>query len=54
VRERLQIRPGDHLRYIIDKNGVRLEKDSPRDADDPFATFTEWASEADEKAYADL
>jgi len=22
--------------------------------DDPFVTFTEWASEADEKAYADL
>ena len=22
--------------------------------DDPFATFTEWASDADERAYADL
>jgi antitoxin PrlF len=54
VRERLQIRPGDHLRYIIDKDGVRLEKETPREADDPFATFTEWGSEADEEAYADL
>jgi antitoxin PrlF len=54
VRERLQIRPGDHLRYIIDNDGVRLEKDTSAQADDPFATFTEWASEADDKAYADL
>ena len=32
-------------------------KDEAEDEDwfeDPFVTFTEWASEADEKAYADL
>jgi antitoxin PrlF len=52
VRERLQIRPGDHVAYVIDEKGVHLEKDSS--AEDPFVTFTEWASEADEKAYADL
>lgn len=26
----------------------------PVDADDPFAGFTEWATEADDKAYRDL
>jgi hypothetical protein len=24
------------------------------EADDPFATFSEWSNEADEKAYGDL
>jgi len=31
-----------------------VEEDEDLVADDPFATFTEWASEADDKAYADL
>jgi hypothetical protein len=31
-----------------------VEESEASDADDPFATFTEWASEADDKAYADL
>lgn len=31
-----------------------VEEDEMADADDPFATFTEWATEADDKAYADL
>ena len=52
VRERLHINPGDHVAYVIDEKGVHLEKDIA--ADDPFATFTEWASEEDEEAYADL
>lgn len=54
VRERLRIKPGDRLRYIIDDTGVRIERDVPREEDDPFATFTEWASDADDEAYADL
>jgi hypothetical protein len=31
-----------------------LEESESSSADDPFATFTEWSSEADDKAYADL
>lgn len=54
VRLRLRVGPGDRLRYVIDADGVRLEKAAVREEDDPFATFTEWASEADEEAYADL
>jgi len=33
--------------------GVLLEKAEP-EGDDPFATFTEWSSEADERAYKSL
>lgn len=31
-----------------------VEEDEMSEADDPFATFDEWASEADDKAYANL
>jgi antitoxin PrlF len=54
VRERLGVRPGDRLRYVVDKEGVRLEKDRSPAPDDPFATFSEWGSPEDEAAYADL
>ena len=53
VRERLHVGPGDRLRYVLDEKGVRLEKGTEQD-EDPFATFTEWAGEADEEAYGDL
>jgi antitoxin PrlF len=53
VRERLNIRPGDTLRYRVTEQGVLLDKASPAE-DDPFAAFSEWSGEADEKAYADL
>lgn len=54
VRERLRIKPGDRLRYVIDDEGVRIERGTPNEEDDPFATFIEWASDADDEAYADL
>ena len=31
-----------------------LDKAPAGEADDPFATFSEWANEADEKAYGGL
>jgi antitoxin PrlF len=52
IRERLGLKPGDALRYRITNKGIFIEK--AVEEDDPFATFTEWASEADEKAYGDL
>jgi antitoxin PrlF len=54
VRERLDLRPGDTLRYRLTKDGVLLDKASANETDDPFVTFSEWSSEADEKAYAGL
>lgn len=54
VRERLGLKPGDRIRYRIDANRVEIEREDPHPAEDPFVAFTEWAEEADDKAYADL
>lgn len=54
VRERLRVAPGDRLRYLVDERGVRIEKVAAKTDDDPFAAFSEWSSEADEEAFADL
>lgn len=52
VREKLGLQPGDLLRYRVEGSDVIIERVETQD--DPFATFTEWASEADEKAYGSL
>ncbi|MGC1776937.1 MAG: AbrB family transcriptional regulator [Xanthobacteraceae bacterium] len=54
IRRRLALKPGDTLRYRLTEAGVLLEKAAMNEADDPFAAFSEWASEADEKAYGGL
>lgn len=54
VRERLDLRPGDRLRYRLTGDGVLIDKAPASETDDPFAAFSEWSSEADEKAYARL
>ena len=48
VRERLKLKPGDTLRYRVTDDGVLLDKATE------FAAFSEWTSEADEKAYGGL
>ncbi|HET7805372.1 MAG TPA: AbrB/MazE/SpoVT family DNA-binding domain-containing protein [Pseudolabrys sp.] len=53
VRARLGIKPGDTLRYRLTEQGVLIDK-APAESDDPFASFSEWSSEADQKAYAKL
>jgi antitoxin PrlF len=52
VRDHLKVGPGDTIVFDYGPKGVRLEKAS--EEDDPFATFHEWASEADDEAYKDL
>ncbi len=52
VREQLDLGPGDTLVFHYGPDGVRIEKSAPQD--DPFATFDEWSSAADDKAYKDL
>ena len=54
VRERLQLKPGDTLRYRLTREGVLLDKAPASEADDPFVAFSEWSGEADEKAYGGL
>ena len=55
VRVALRLKEGDALRYEIVNGRVILTKArSPAQSDDPFRTFHEWNSEADERAYGDL
>jgi antitoxin PrlF len=54
IRTALGLGPGDELAYFIEKGRVVLAKARPGAADDPFATFGEWDSDADRRAYADL
>ena len=53
IRKRLGLKPGDLIRYKLKGDTVEIER-AAEAAEDPFATFTEWASDADEKAYGKL
>ncbi len=55
VRNALDLRPGDELTYEIEGSRVVIAK-ARREigTDDPFRTFSEWNSEADYRAHADL
>ncbi|HWK47460.1 MAG TPA: AbrB/MazE/SpoVT family DNA-binding domain-containing protein [Stellaceae bacterium] len=54
VRTHLGLREGDVLVFAIEGDRVVLTKAKPAPSDDPFATFGEWDSEADRRAYAKL
>ena len=54
VRNALRLAGGDELAYTIEGDRVILTRAERAPADDPFATFSEWSSEADSRAYADL
>ena len=55
VRSALRLQPGDEIGYQIEAGRVILVKVAGIvPPDDPFATFEEWNSEADRRAYAGL
>jgi len=55
IRAALNLREGDELQYQVGGQRIILTKvDHGPGSDDPFRTFGEWYSEADEKACADL
>lgn len=54
VRAALRLREGDEIAYAIADGHVVISKATSPVSDDPFATFGEWDSEPDRKAYADL
>lgn len=54
VRLALGLREGDEIAYEIDGRRVTLTRAGAAPGDDPFATFDEWAGEADARAYAGL
>jgi antitoxin PrlF len=53
ARQALGLKPGDSFAFLIDGDDIRVVR-APAEGDDPFACFSEWASEADRKGYADL
>ena len=54
IRARLDLKPGDVVRYRVTDAGVMIDKLPPPTEDDGLAAFAEWTSAADELAYADL
>ena len=54
VRDALKVKAGDVIAYRIEGGRVTLTRAKRAPADDPFATFGEWSSESDRRAYADL
>jgi antitoxin PrlF len=54
VRNALRLVEGDEIVYLIEGDRVILSKASREPIDDPFATFSEWSSEADRVGYAGL
>jgi len=60
VRGALGVHPGDEIAYVIEGGRVLLTKAAPRAPkrgtpfEDPFATFWEWDTPEDDKAFANL
>ncbi len=54
VRAALHLKEGDEIAYAIEDGRVVMTRVSVVRVEDPFGTFTEWSSEADQRAYADL
>ncbi len=54
VRTALGLRPGDELAYALADGHVVLTRRPASTEDDTFATFGEWDSEEDARAYAGL
>ncbi len=53
-KKALRVREGDELAYKIGHGQVIMTKGKRTRALDPFATFAEWASENDRRAYTSL
>lgn len=54
IRAALRLKAGDLIAYAIVGDKVVLTRAPTEATDDPFATFNEWNSDADRRAYADL
>lgn len=54
VRAALRLKEGDEIAYAIEGDRVVLTRAASEPADDPFACFGEWGSEADNRAYGEL
>jgi len=53
-RERLRLKSSDTVRNRVTESGELPDKAPVNNTHGPFATFSEWSSRADEKAYTNL
>ena len=53
IRARLDLKPGDVVRYRLTETGVVIDK-LPQQADEALASFSEWASASDDASYGEL
>lgn len=54
VRQGLRLKEGDTLEFELMDGYAILRQSRQSHGEGPFATFEEWDSEADRRAYADL
>jgi antitoxin PrlF len=54
IRMRLDLKPGDVVRYRQTDAGVVIDKLPQQNDEDALAAFSEWTSAADDEAYASL
>ncbi len=54
VRAALRVKAGDEIAYTIEGDRVILTRAASAPVDDPVATFGEWSSESDRRAYRGL
>jgi len=54
IRAALHLAEGDEIAYSIEGDRAIITRVIPSREDNPFATFDEWNSEADRRAYAKL
>ena len=54
IRTALHLVEGDEIAYLIDGDKAIITRVIQTRDDNPFATFDEWNSEADRRAYAKL
>lgn len=54
IRTALHLKEGDEIAYAIEGERVIMSRAPIGAQDDPFATFGEWATEADREAYGGL
>ena len=55
IRARLDLKPGDVVRYRLTDAGVVIDKlPQMQNDEDALASFSEWTSNADDEAYGGL
>ena len=54
IRAKLDLKPGDVVRYRQTDAGIVIDKLLVQDDEDALAAFSEWGSAADERAFSGL